>query len=91
MNKCPGCDGHECDDGCQYPMTEDQMRRKPDFILPMQGEREVLEIYGWKVPSGTARAASTPVQSLPVSDQGGPPDLAARRPSARRSRRPKGA
>lgn len=22
-------------------------RGKPDFILPMQGEREVLEIYGW--------------------------------------------
>jgi len=26
------------------------MKRKPDFILPMHGEREVLEIYGWKVP-----------------------------------------
>jgi hypothetical protein len=26
------------------------MRRKPDFILPMPGERETLEIYGWPLP-----------------------------------------
>jgi hypothetical protein len=26
------------------------MKRKPDFILPMQGDREVLEVYGWPLP-----------------------------------------
>ena len=23
------------------------MRRKPDFTIPMQGQGEVLEVYGW--------------------------------------------
>lgn len=26
------------------------MKRKPDFVIPMHGEREVLEIYGWPLP-----------------------------------------
>lgn len=26
------------------------MRAKPDFTLRMQGEREVLEVYGWPIP-----------------------------------------
>jgi hypothetical protein len=35
------------------------MRRKPDFTLPMQGEREVLEVYGWKIPWGDRDMAIT--------------------------------
>lgn len=26
------------------------MRRRPDFIMPMHGERETLEVYGWPLP-----------------------------------------
>lgn len=29
------------------------MRRKPDFVMSMQGERETLEIYGWPLPKET--------------------------------------
>ncbi len=43
------------------------MKRKPDFTLPMQGQREVLEIYGWN-PSQPVRAASTPDQPPPTID-----------------------
>ena len=31
---CAGCDGHECDDGCQYPMTGVQ-RCQPTNAIPV--------------------------------------------------------
>jgi flagellin-specific chaperone FliS len=49
---CPGCDGHECDDGCQYPgVVTPKPRSQSDD--PM---REKITIYGREGREAFARA-----------------------------------
>lgn len=48
---CPGCDGHECDDGCQYPgAAQPSTQNSPPVELASQN-------YAERIPSSDAGSA----------------------------------